>query len=197
MESWRMLAERRVYARPSTEEDAKAALEWIAAREGKTLVQLVEELRAYHPRVPAATHTASGESTLRDPVELIRELIEPANRREFRQTMSIYAPDAVFDTASWEMGAFEGRNAIRRLFEDWVGGFEDFAIEAEEVLDLGNGIALAVFCQRVRPFGGGPHERLRAAWVYEWARGMVVRVTAYRDVDEARAVAARLAATRR
>jgi hypothetical protein len=43
--AWTRLAEQRVYARPSTEEDAKAALEWFAAHEGKTLVQLVEELQ--------------------------------------------------------------------------------------------------------------------------------------------------------
>jgi hypothetical protein len=38
------LAERRFHARPTTEDEARAALEWVAAREGKTLVQLVEEL---------------------------------------------------------------------------------------------------------------------------------------------------------
>jgi hypothetical protein len=43
--AWTRLAEQRVHARPSTEEDAKAALEWFAAHEGKTLVQLVEELQ--------------------------------------------------------------------------------------------------------------------------------------------------------
>jgi hypothetical protein len=43
---WTLLAERRVYARPATDDDAKDALEWIAAHEGKTLVQLVDELQA-------------------------------------------------------------------------------------------------------------------------------------------------------
>jgi hypothetical protein len=38
------LAERRFHARPTTEDEARAALEWVAAREGKTLVELVEEL---------------------------------------------------------------------------------------------------------------------------------------------------------
>jgi hypothetical protein len=38
------LAERRFHARPMTEDDAREALEWVAAREGKTLVQLIEEL---------------------------------------------------------------------------------------------------------------------------------------------------------
>ena len=44
--AWRALAELRVFARPTTDEDARDALEWIAAREGKTLGELVEELRA-------------------------------------------------------------------------------------------------------------------------------------------------------
>jgi hypothetical protein len=51
--AWTLLAEQRVYARPATEEDAKAALEWLAAREGKPLGQLVEEIRA--ERLPKAS----------------------------------------------------------------------------------------------------------------------------------------------
>ena len=44
------LGEQRVYARPENKaEEARAALEWVAAHEGKTLVQLVEELRALGP----------------------------------------------------------------------------------------------------------------------------------------------------
>jgi len=48
------LAEQVVHARPSTDEDAKHALQWIAAREGKTLGELVEELRAGNERVGTA-----------------------------------------------------------------------------------------------------------------------------------------------
>jgi len=44
--AWRALAELRVFARPTTDEDARDALEWIAAHEGKTLGELVDELRA-------------------------------------------------------------------------------------------------------------------------------------------------------
>jgi hypothetical protein len=46
---WIALAEQRLHARASSEEEAKAALQWIAAHEGKTLVQLVEELHAVKP----------------------------------------------------------------------------------------------------------------------------------------------------
>jgi hypothetical protein len=39
------LVERRLYARPTSEDEARDALEWIARREGKTLTQLIEEIR--------------------------------------------------------------------------------------------------------------------------------------------------------
>jgi hypothetical protein len=37
------LAEEIVYARPTSEEEARRALEWLAAREGKGLGELIEE----------------------------------------------------------------------------------------------------------------------------------------------------------
>jgi hypothetical protein len=37
------LAEGFVHARPATEDEARAALEWIAARQGTTLEELVRE----------------------------------------------------------------------------------------------------------------------------------------------------------
>jgi hypothetical protein len=37
-------AERRFHATPISEDEAQAALEWVADREGKTLSELVEEL---------------------------------------------------------------------------------------------------------------------------------------------------------
>jgi hypothetical protein len=42
------LAEQRLHARPTSEDEARAALEWVAAREGKTLYELVLELHATH-----------------------------------------------------------------------------------------------------------------------------------------------------
>jgi hypothetical protein len=46
------LAEQRIHARPTSEDEARAALEWIAAHEQKTLEQLVEEMSR------AAPHTS-------------------------------------------------------------------------------------------------------------------------------------------
>jgi ketosteroid isomerase-like protein len=94
------------------------------------------------------------------------------------------------------MGTHEGPRAIRRLFEGWMDVYEDVEIGAEEVLDLGGGVILAVFHESGRPVHSGNRVRLRAAWVYEWAEGMVVRATTFPDIDEARAAAERLAESR-
>jgi hypothetical protein len=45
------LAEELVHARPATEDEARAALEWIAARDGKALAELIEE--RHRLRAPA------------------------------------------------------------------------------------------------------------------------------------------------
>ena len=53
--AWTALAEQRVDAQPASEQETKAALQWIAAHEGKTLVQLVEELDEAAPVVQGGT----------------------------------------------------------------------------------------------------------------------------------------------
>ncbi len=44
------LAEQRVHARPTSEQVARETLEWIAAREHKTLAELVEEMLRATPQ---------------------------------------------------------------------------------------------------------------------------------------------------
>jgi hypothetical protein len=43
---WKELAEQLVFARPITDDDARGVLEWVATRDGKSVPQLVEELRS-------------------------------------------------------------------------------------------------------------------------------------------------------
>jgi hypothetical protein len=43
---YRFPGELHVYTRPAFEDEATTALAWVASREGKTLVQLVQELHA-------------------------------------------------------------------------------------------------------------------------------------------------------
>jgi ketosteroid isomerase-like protein len=131
-----------------------------------------------------------------DLVELWRRAIEVSSRRDFDGILSFFAPDSVWDMSPMGMGTFEGLEAIRGFYEDWMGAYTDYRVEAEEILDLGNGVAVAVLVQKGRPADSRGEVRLRYAAVATWVEGSVVRVTNYTDIDEARAAAERLAEER-
>jgi prophage DNA circulation protein len=57
-------------------------------------------------------------------------------------------------------------------------------------------VTFAVHRQHARPIGSTAPVQTREAQVTEWVEGRVMRVTAYLDIDEARAAAERLAEER-
>jgi len=147
----------------------------------------------------------SEQSTTRDVVELVRLFVAatkslrptwnkaPRARRD--AVMGFFAPNAVL-TATGMSASFEGVAAIRSFLEDWSRPYTEQEFEAQEILDLGHGIALSVNEHLGLLAGSARELRLRGGWVYEWVDGMIVGLTLYLDPDEARAAAKRLAEER-
>ena len=134
-------------------------------------------------------------STTPDPIELSRRFLEAASCLDFDAMVSFYAPDAVWEGRASGM-TFEGRTAIRGFWEDWFASYEELRLEQEEDLDLGNGVVFAVIMQMARLVGSSGYVRYRHALVAIWVEGLIVRVTMYSDIDEARVAAERLAEER-
>jgi ketosteroid isomerase-like protein len=128
-------------------------------------------------------------------VELTQQL---SDARGVDATMQFYAADAVYDMSKVGLGTFEGRLAIRRFLEDWLGSYEETEDEVQEITDVGNGIVFAVVRETGRPSGSSARSRVYAIYgfVFVWADRKVTRATVYTDPDEARAAAERLAAER-
>ena len=122
--------------------------------------------------------------------------LRPSNRRDFDAVLSFYAPDAVWDMSPMGMGTFEGVSAIRGFFGDWLGAYEEWTMETETIVDLGNGVVYTVNDQHARLVGSTGAVRLRDAWVSDFVEGQQVRLTVYPHPDEARAAAERLAEER-
>jgi ketosteroid isomerase-like protein len=135
------------------------------------------------------------ESTTPDPEELVRRSVQAFNRHDFDAALRVYGPDAVWDLSPMGMGVFEGRDAIRSFYEDWLGSYETFDQVIEEFRDLG-GVSLAVLLQRARPRGSSGVVEFRYAVVGIWKEGLSERFTTYTDLDQARAAAERLAEER-
>ena len=133
-------------------------------------------------------------STTPDLVELVRRNFEALSRRDFDAVESFFAQDAVYGPT--EIGTFEGAAAIRRLCEDLMSTYDEFHIEIEEIIDLGNGVTFAVIILSAHPFGISGEVRMRYATVAIWTEGVIERQTDHTDIDQARADAERLAQER-
>jgi ketosteroid isomerase-like protein len=144
----------------------------------------------------STSRTVSGESTTPDLEVMVRRGVEAVNRREFDRVMSLYAPDVVWDGPTVGGGVFEGREALRGFFKDWIGAYEDFRQDLEEFRDVGNGVTFGVLFQRGRLPGSSGVVATRFAVVATWSDTVIERLTSYRDIDEARATAERLAEER-
>jgi ketosteroid isomerase-like protein len=130
-----------------------------------------------------------------DPVELARLVIDAYNRRDFDEVMRFFASDAVYMAAAG-MGTLEGIAAIRGFFQDWIDSYEEYRAEIDEFVDFGNGIALTVLNLKGRPLGSNGEVRLQYATVGTAVESLIVHMTNYTDIDEARAAAERLAEER-
>jgi ketosteroid isomerase-like protein len=138
----------------------------------------------------------SEESTSPDLVERTLSAYDAADRADYDALMSFFGADATWDMSPMGLGSYEETASIRRFFEDWRGSYAEYETDAEEVLELGDGVTLAVLVQRGRPRGSQGHVEIRYAAVFQWLGGLVVRITNYSDIDEARAAAERLAEER-
>jgi ketosteroid isomerase-like protein len=118
------------------------------------------------------------------------------NRRDFEGAVAFCKPDAVWDASPVGLGVYEGREAVRGFFEDWLGSYEDFEQDSIEFSDLGSGVTLEVKRQRGRPAGSSESVELRFALVTAWTDGLVARIMTYTNIDEARAAGERLAKER-
>ena len=137
----------------------------------------------------------SQESTTPALVNLQRSLLEALNRHDLDAMMSFYAPHAVWEVVALGT-SFEGVTAIRGFSEEWLGSYEEFEVDVEELLDLGNGVTFGVLVQKARPAGSVGYVRYRFAQVVTWVDGVIVRIAGYNDIDQARAAAERLAEER-
>jgi ketosteroid isomerase-like protein len=135
----------------------------------------------------------SEESTTPDLVERAHAALEAVNRRDFDALMRYAAPGIVYDTSPSGFGVYVGEAAIRDFITGYWDAFAELRFELREFLDLGHGVTLTVNRQHARPVGSTADIQALEAHVTEWAEGIVVRVTVYNDIDEARAAAERLA----
>ena len=117
------------------------------------------------------------EATTRDPVERLRLVVAAASRRDLDTVMSFYASDAVLDFSDSGLGTYEGADAIRALFEDWLKSYAEYETTADEILRIGENVILTINTQSARLPGSSGFVRLHDAYVFLFEDGLIARHT--------------------
>jgi hypothetical protein len=176
-----------------SDHDGRALPERVQQRAGRASEAVSRELRQLE--TVDTYGSMSEKSTAPDLVDLTREVIEAQG---IDRTMRFYAPDSVYDLSDVGLGVFEGYSAIRAFLNDWLSSYDEAEDEAEELVELSNGVVFAVVREYGHPSDSARHVQIhgRHAAVVVWADSLIVRVNIYRDVDDARAAAECLAEDR-
>jgi ketosteroid isomerase-like protein len=97
-------------------------------------------------------------------------------------------PEVVHPAFVWDTTMFGGLNPERcvgvdetnRWLARWIGTFNDWSVDVEEVIDGGDQV-VAIVRQRGTAGHGGPEVEMRFAQVFTFRDGLVVRVEMYAD----------------
>jgi hypothetical protein len=136
------------------------------------------------------------ESTTPDLVEVLQRQRTALSSRDLDEVSATYTPDAVIDASPLGALVFEGRDAIRGFWEDWLGPYEEYELEGEDFGDFRHGVTFGVVVSRGRPIDSSGWVETRFASVVTWVGALIERTTLYTDIDRARAAAERLAQQR-
>ncbi len=112
-------------------------------------------------------------------VEIARTAIDAFNRGDWEATLSAAAPEFEFDM-SRSIGPQRGiyRLAeVREFWSDWVGAFDSVRQDVEEFIEAGDEVVVwSVMHVQGRD---GVEAQARAAWVFTFRDGVVVRASMY------------------
>jgi ketosteroid isomerase-like protein len=140
-----------------------------------------------------------------DAVELARGAFEEASRVRDPSGRRLDALDpetmeAAFDFFDTEIevhedprfpeaGVYRGLDAVGRYFRQFTESFDEFSLEAEDFIDLGEDRVLLLFTLRTRGKGSGATVEAQPGWIYTIRNGKAIRIEAFLDRAEAFAVA--------
>jgi uncharacterized protein len=120
-------------------------------------------------------------------VELVRTLLGAYDRADYESALAALDPDIEWHVppgVSIGREVYRGRDEVQRGFAEWLGAWDTYRFESEEVLDHGDHVFVGGM-QTARGRGSGVEVRLPTFHVFTLRGGKVTRHRSYRDRTEA------------
>jgi ketosteroid isomerase-like protein len=113
-------------------------------------------------------------------VEVVRKSIESFQRGDYAKAMEALDPDIEYDLTHFPDGkVYRGHEGVREAFRIWIGTWEDYRQELDELIDAGDNDVIAL----VREFGRGKASGIElergTAGVWTLRNGKAVRIRFY------------------
>jgi uncharacterized protein len=120
----------------------------------------------------------------RENVEIVRRVSEAFAGGDVETVFALVSPEIEWDFAqadTWlEEQVYRGYEAITEFFGKWLGEWDDYRFELEEVIDAGDK-AVAVIRDEGRGKSSGIKLERRHAEVWTFCSGKVVRIEPFDD----------------
>jgi ketosteroid isomerase-like protein len=118
-------------------------------------------------------------------VEIVRRMYEAFHGGDAEGALAYFHPEVIVDASGRVDGGIgHGREELSRLIATWVGTFDEWREEIEEMRDLGSQVYV-VATQRGRGKGSGVEVDYRYALLYEVQRDKITSMTIYNTPEDA------------
>lgn len=118
-------------------------------------------------------------------VEIVRRCVEAFDAGDYGAALEAFSPDVEYDLSHFpDGGIYRGRAGIREAFRTWMGTWEDYRQERDEIVDAGDRVIVPT-----REYGRGKGSGLalerQTFGVWTMRDGSVIRVDFYATMAEA------------
>jgi ketosteroid isomerase-like protein len=118
-------------------------------------------------------------------VGLIQRMYAAFHRGDFDSALTYFDPDVEVDASMRvDEGISHGRDAVNAMVARWVGAWDEWREEIEEMRDLG-GQVLVVSTQHGRARGSGIEVETRYAVLYDVDGDRITRMALYGKPEDA------------
>ena len=120
-------------------------------------------------------------------VELVRTLLSAFDRADYELALEALDPDVEWQVppgVGIGQEVYRGREGVQSGFANWLGAWETYRFDLEEILDHGDHVFVGAM-HIARGRGSGVEVKLPTFHVFTLRDGKVVRHRSYRDRTDA------------
>ena len=128
----------------------------------------------------------------RENVEVVRASFEAFRAGDYAKALEAFDPEVEYDLTHFPEGRiYHGHEGVREAFRTWMGAFEDYRQELEELIDAGDDRVIAIVREMGRGKGSGIDIERSTVGVWTLRDGRAIRIQFFDTKEDALRAAGR------